>query len=151
MRHSEVYGELVKNKKIESVNRAKKFESQVSNGRKIFRLLLFLNEIQELVNLFTISKLEPLVRFLKIISTSCSFIYYFSDNIVWFANMGFLKREVPGSSMKWKQIKNFFSLLKTVLEIVIASYTVYLKRKEEIKLRMTLRENDDKLVTAESK
>ena len=45
MQNSEEYKELVKAKKIESVNIAKKFESQVSNGRKIFRLLLFLNEI----------------------------------------------------------------------------------------------------------
>jgi len=45
MQNSEEYKELVKAKKIESVNILKKFESQVSNGRKIFRLLLFLNEI----------------------------------------------------------------------------------------------------------
>ena len=108
--------------------------------------MLFLNEIQELVNLLTAKKLHPVLKFLKITSTSCSFFYYLSDNIVWFANMGFVKKSVPGFEMKWKQIKNFFSFIKTVLAIGIAAYEVALKRVEEIKLRMALREHDDKIV-----
>lgn len=51
MKESEVYGQLVKEKKIESVLKAKRMESSLSNGRKIFRLFLFLNEISELYDL----------------------------------------------------------------------------------------------------
>jgi hypothetical protein len=47
MRSSEEYGKLTKERKVPSVNRMKNLESQISNGRKIFRLLLFLNEIKE--------------------------------------------------------------------------------------------------------
>ena len=77
-------------------------------------------------------------------------MYYLSDNIVWFANMGFVNKTVPGFAMKWKQIKNLFSFTKTCLEIGIAAFTVYLKRIDEIKLRVQLREHDDEVVTAES-
>lgn len=51
MRESEEYGRLVREKKIESVLKAKRMESSLSNGRKIFRLFLFLNEISELYDL----------------------------------------------------------------------------------------------------
>jgi len=47
----EIY-ELVKQKREPSVNRVKKLEGNISNGRKIFRLLLWLNEISEIENLF---------------------------------------------------------------------------------------------------
>jgi len=46
MKTSPIYGDLVKQKKVESVVKAKTFESNISNGRKIFRLLLWLNEIE---------------------------------------------------------------------------------------------------------
>lgn len=48
MKSSEIYGEAVKRKEIESYNKIKTFESQISNGRKIFRLLLWLNEVEEI-------------------------------------------------------------------------------------------------------
>jgi len=106
MRESQVYGKLVKERKNESVNKAKKFESSISNGRKIFRLLLFLNELAELNELIKVKKGETLMRVLKIISTCCSFIYYLTDNIVYLANLSFIPKTVPMSTIKWKDIKN---------------------------------------------
>ena len=106
MRESQVYGRLVKERKNESVNKAKKFESSISNGRKIFRLLLFLNELAELNELIKVKKGETLMRVLKIISTCCSFIYYLTDNIVYLANLSFVSKTVPMSAIKWKDIKN---------------------------------------------
>jgi hypothetical protein len=57
MRDSDVYGKLARDKKVSSVNRMKNLESQISNGRKIFRLLLFLNEIKEFDDVIKDSKL----------------------------------------------------------------------------------------------
>jgi len=45
MRESEVYGKFARDKKVNSVNNAKQLESSISNGRKIFRLFLFLNSL----------------------------------------------------------------------------------------------------------
>ena len=127
MRTSEDFKQLVKDKKIESVVRASKMESSISNGRKTFRLFLLLNEVTDLHQLITRSQLVLPLRSLKIISTCCSFIYYLTDNIVWLANLGFVGNYVPhlfggSTSYKWKQIKNLFSLTKTILEVIIAFY-----------------------------
>lgn len=46
MRQSEEYAEIVRQKKEPSVNRAKKLEGNISNGRKIFRLFLWLDSFK---------------------------------------------------------------------------------------------------------
>jgi hypothetical protein len=107
MRESNEFKQLVKEKKIESVLKAKRMESSLSNGRKIFRLFLFLNEVTEMHQLITKSQVVLPLRILKIISTCCSFIYYLTDNIVWLANLGFVGNYVPHifggkTSFKWK-------------------------------------------------
>lgn len=48
MKSSDVYGELVKAKKVRSVVKMKSMENNISQGRKIFRLLKFLDEFEEL-------------------------------------------------------------------------------------------------------
>ena len=138
MRHSPIYAELVKQKKEPTVNRAKKLESNISNGRKIFRLGLWLYEIPMIESLIKDKKMSPYLKFFKIISTFCSFIYYCTDNIIWLANIGYLENRIFG--IKWKQIKNQFSLIKTVLELFIAAYTIILKKREESIIREKLRE-----------
>ena len=120
----EIY-ELVKQKKMESVNRAKKLENNISNGRKIFRLLVWLNEISEIENLINNKKMNRLLRALKIVSMMCSTFYYIADNIVWLAGVGYMSPKIFG--YKWKNLKNTSSLWKTVLELIISMYTVYLK------------------------
>ena len=126
MRASEVYGEEARAKKNPSVNKAKRFESSISNGRKIFRLFLWMNELAELNDLIKLNKHQGPMQVLKVISACCSCIYYMADNVVYMANLDFLSPFVPfwKKKLKWKQIKNFFSLTKTVLEIVIALYAI---------------------------
>ena len=71
---------------------------------------------------------------LKATSGMCSFIYYFSDNIVWLSKIGFVKKFVPLTNEKWRwgYIKDNFSLIKTVLELIIYIYTYVLKAKEDV-------------------
>ena len=105
------FAPLIKAGKIESVKRARKLENSISQGRKIFRLLLWLNEINECYELFNNTKMTTMLKALKLTSTFCSFIYYVADNIVFFANIGFLPHEIGG--IKFKRIKNTFSFFKT--------------------------------------
>ena len=72
------------------------------------------------------------MKILKIISTWCSFMYYLNDNIVWLANLGFVKHEIAG--VRFKRIKNTFSLFKTILEVLISLITIAIKKKEENRL-----------------
>ena len=97
MKSSTIWSELVKKGKVESFNKLKTFESQVSNGRKIFRLMLWLNELSEIVNIFNSQKLTVNLKILKTNSAICSFIYYFTDNIIWFSKIGFVSKFIPFS------------------------------------------------------
>ena len=79
------------------------------------------------------AKLTTNLKILKMISCICSFIYYFTDNIVWLSKIGFMNRFVPfsksflGYPLKWGKIKDKFSLGKSILELVIYTYTYILK------------------------
>ena len=144
MKESEEWGNLVKQKKEPSVVRAKLLENNISNGRKIFRLFLWLNEITLLEETIKSKKLNKEVKFVKIISTICSFFYYLSDNIVWLANMGYMNHAI--FEYRWKKIKDAFSLTKTVLEVLISLYTVYLRKREERALRKKIYQYSEQLV-----
>jgi len=92
--------EMVKQRKEPSVNRAKNLENKISNGRKIFRLLLWLNEISEIENLINNKKMNKILRILKICSTTCSFFYNIADNSVWLAGIGYMSPNIL--RYKWK-------------------------------------------------
>jgi hypothetical protein len=88
-------------------------------------LLLWLEEIGEIMNLIDNKKMNKILRVLKIISTICSFFYYMGDNIVWLAGLGYMSPKI--FNYKWKTIKNNFSLWKTILEVIISIFTISLK------------------------
>lgn len=119
----------MRQKKEPSVLRAKQLESNISNGRKIFRLGLWLYEIPMIESLIKDKKMSPSLKFFKLVSTFCSFIYYYTDNWLWLSNIGYTYPTFLG--YKIKRTKNLFSLIKTVLELFISSLTVYLKLDEE--------------------
>ena len=80
---------------VDSYKKAKKFEKSISNGRKIFRLFLWINEMHEIVNINTSATLTPFLKVMKTTSCICSFIYYFSDNIIWLSKIGYTNKHVP--------------------------------------------------------
>lgn len=117
-------------KKVLSVVRAKSIEDNISSGRKIFRFLLFLNEFGVLNEIIKNKKMGAMLKFLKICSCICSFNYYFFDNIVWFTQIGILNKFII-SNIKWKKLKDTFSLWKTIIEIIISIYVIRLRQKRE--------------------
>lgn len=96
MKNSE-FAAMAKKGEIPNFNRIKLFEQQISNGRKIFRLFLWLNEIEAMRDLLHSAKLTINLKILKMISCICSFIYYFTDNIVWLSKIGFMDKTIPFS------------------------------------------------------
>lgn len=106
---------MARDRKVPSVNNAKQLEQSISNGRKIFRLFLFLNSLDDLYDLIKHSKSTVTLRVLQIITSCCHFIYYITDNIVYLAKLDFVDPYVVGSSVKWKVVRNMFSLIKTTL------------------------------------
>jgi hypothetical protein len=53
---------------------------------------------------------------------------------------------VWGSELKWGKVKDLFSLLKTIFELWIYIYTIYLKYKEEAILMKKLDAFDDQKI-----
>ena len=113
-----------------SVVRAKSVEDNISNGRKIFRFLLFLNEYSELNEIIKNRKQRIGLKILKILSTICSHNYYLFDNIVWFTQIGILNKNFY-SNFQWKKLKDIFSLWKTIFEIIISFYQIIIKKRKE--------------------
>jgi len=111
---------------------------------------LFLNEIKEFDEIVKDPKLQLPHKLLKMVSTICSFNYYLMDNLVWFAKMGFVTDRDPLFNFKYKNLKNIFSLSKTIFELVISVYNIVLKESEEIKLRLKLRQYNDKLIVPDA-
>lgn len=157
MKQSDLYGEAARKSEIPSFNRIKTFESQISNGRKIFRLLLWLNEVEAIYQVIINEKMMISMKVLKVLSAVCSFMYYFTDNIVWFSKIGFMDKFVPfserltGRKIKWGYFKDMYSLLKTVLELIIYVYSYQLKMQEEESFMAKLGMFHDDLITADSK
>lgn len=135
----------------------KLFENQISNGRKIFRLLLWINEVDAIYQTIINEKMIISLKVLKVISDCCSFMYYFTDNIVWFSKIGFLDKHVPfskrviGQEYKWGKIKDMFSLLKTIMELIIFCYSYKLKSAEEAMLFEKLSQCNDEVIRHNAK
>ncbi len=92
------------------------------------------------------------VKVLKIISTCCSFVYYFTDNIVFLASVDFVSPKVPyAKNLKWKQIKNSFSLIKTVLEVIISFSQLRSNKSETANLFNILQQYDNEVLKFKSK
>ncbi len=108
------------------MTRAKSIEDNISNGRKIFRFLLFLNEYSEMNEILKNKKHPIGLKILKFMSSICSHNYYLFDNIVWFTQIGILNKFIL-PKFKWKKLKDIFSLWKTIFEIIISVYLIIMK------------------------
>jgi len=84
-----------------------------------------MDAFSEILNLIDNKSMDRILRVLKLMSTICSFFYGVADNIVWLAGLGFMSPKIFKS--KWKNIKNNFSLAKTILELIISVYNISLK------------------------
>ena len=73
-----------------SVRVATRIEQSMSNGRKIFRFLKFLDEIKSIKK--ALSSKKPIwLKVMMTLSNISSFFYYLLDNILWGINIGVLR------------------------------------------------------------
>ena len=73
-----------------SVRVAARIEQSMSNGRKIFRFLKFLDEIKRIKKALS-SKKPVWLKAMMTLSNISSFLYYLFDNILWGINIGVLR------------------------------------------------------------
>ena len=86
----------------------KRIEKSMSNGRKIFRFLKFVEDLKKFYSYLYDSSFDP-ITILKAFTTLSACFYHFLDNLVWASNVGMINRIISGE-LKWKTSKNFFSL-----------------------------------------
>ena len=128
------------------MTRAKSIEDNISNGRKIFRFMLFLNEYSEMNEILKNKKHPIGLKILKFMSAICSHNYYLFDNIVWFTQIGILNKFIYLPKYKWKKFKDLFSLYKTILEVIISIYLVIIKSGKAALLERELAKFDKEVI-----
>ncbi len=124
----------------------KRIEKSMSNGRKIFRFLKFVEDIKKFINLVYESSFDSKTVLKAFIALSGGF-YHFLDNLVWASNVGMINRVFTGD-INWKTSKNFFSIITTLIKLFTSFiefkncyYSSWIKSDNEI-----VNENYDKII-----
>lgn len=87
----------------------------MSNGRKIFRFLKFVEDLKKFMAHIFDSTLD-IFAILKAFNYLSSCFYHFLDNLVWASNVGMIDRVITGD-INWKTSKNIFSIIRTLIKI----------------------------------
>lgn len=116
----------------------KRIEKSMSNGRKIFRFLKFVEDLKKFYSYLLDSSFDA-ITILKVFTTLSACFYHFLDNLVWASNVGMINRIISGD-LGWKTSKNFFSLTKTLIKLVTSLinfkhcyYNSWMNEENEIK------------------
>lgn len=124
----------------------KRIEKSMSNGRKIFRFLKFVEDLKKFINLTYDSSFDSKTVLKAFIALTGCF-YHFLDNLVWASNMGMINRVFSGD-INWKTSKNFFSIIRTLIKLYSAFmefkncyYNSWIKNDSEI-----INENYEKII-----
>eukprot|EP00347_Sterkiella_histriomuscorum_P014964 403358829 len=136
----------------EYVKVSERIVENISSGRKIFKFLKFLEPLRKIHEYHTEENRKPvLIKILKTISFVCTFFLYLSDNILWLANMGIIKK-IFFQKVKWKRFKDFFALWKNIVEIIKQSFEQLrnLKKQHDVQVRMSQIENEKILPKSEA-
>jgi len=92
----------------------------MSNGRKIFRFLKWIEDIKE-IYYYIIFKDTSIRNLLKALMSLSSMFYHIFDNLVWGSNVGLISEYLVGE-IKLKNTKNMFSLLRNLVKIIMDIY-----------------------------
>ena len=94
----------------------KRVEKSMSNGRKIFRFMKFIEDLKKFYTYLYDSSFDPFT-ILKAFTTLFACFQHFLDNLVWASNVGMINRIITGE-LGWKTFKYFFNLLKTTIKLI---------------------------------
>ena len=96
----------------------RRIEKSMSNGRKIFRFLKFVEDIKKFLQI-TYESSYNFENILKAFISLTGCFYHFLDNLVWASNVGMINRVFTGD-INWKSSKNFFSVMRTSIKLFTA-------------------------------
>ena len=64
--------------------------------------------------------------------------YYLFDNLVWMANMGAIMQQLIQDTLAWRDVRNAFSLIKTVCESLTGVIKLHQSRCKVIEIEKKL-------------
>lgn len=112
-----IYIWFFRENKILSFRVAEKIKESMSQGRKIFKFLKFLQQIKAIQKNLKKQK-SWAYKMLSISINIMAFFYYLIDNTLWGINIGILSEIVSkNTENRYKKYKNTFSLIKFILKI----------------------------------
>jgi len=117
---------IEENLKKKSYLRCKRIQSNLSSGRKVFRLLKFSDELSSIIKYARSHQKKSVFQdVLFYTSGVCSFFYYLFDNIIWLS----YKKYKPLS-----RIKDLFSMARCIIETWKSLHEIAndLKKEEKI-------------------
>lgn len=120
-------------------NALEKIEKSISNGRKIFRFLKFVDDLKKLSNYLSNNIFNTRTVF-NIIITLFSSFYHILENLVLLSNLGILEQNIT-EGLNWKTGKNFFSLLRSSFKLI----SLLVEMGEIIKENWKLFNNSDNI------
>jgi len=122
-----------------SMRNAKSIKKAMSQGRKIFRLFKFMDEIANADAHFQRGHRLNSLLILQCVNDFFSFWYYVTDNIVWFASIGLIGKYIVRLQIKWKVIKDSISLVRNVIDVLMCVLIVHKSISVERRLRLLFR------------
>lgn len=114
-------------------------QDSVKTGRKVFRLLRWIEEIGSIDK--NLKKATEPISVMKFLRHLIGIFYYISDNLVWVAEAGVTHKYISEMSWKWENTKNVLSLIRYFLLMIITVLKAkkYQKMEEEATSNMKTR------------
>ncbi|KRW98551.1 WD40-repeat-containing domain [Pseudocohnilembus persalinus] len=131
---------------LQSVRIAKIFEDSLSQARKTFRLLKFVDDAKAMAQALKTKK-PWFFKLVQWVEAFFSFNYYLTDNILWIVSLLIQSKYYNHSAAKkWKNWKNRFSMWRINVGIFKLIWHLAIRQKKIIEMEQEIKNLEDKKV-----
>ncbi|CAG9331290.1 unnamed protein product [Blepharisma stoltei] len=123
---------------------AKIINESMKNGRKIFRLLRWIEELGS-IGKNTKGPYDAII-ILKLVRHIAGAIYYILDNLVWVAQIGVISKVITNANWKWESTKDAASFVRYILLLIINLFSVRKRRAKETELIEELESDPGRII-----
>ena len=103
-----------------SLKNAKNIEKSMKNGRKLMRVLMFLDELSAIEKLLKTYRFWDIVSVLQLLSNVAGTVFYLLDNLVWCSDIGIINQTIHALNFKWKNTKDIAACTRATLQVIIS-------------------------------
>lgn len=115
-----------------SLTNAIKIENSMRNGRKLMRVLMFLDEFTAVEGLIK-KKVFSCLKILEILTHLSGAVFFLLDNLVWCSDIGIISKRIHTLNLRWRNTKDLAALTRSVLQCMISvSYAFRSLSQQEV-------------------